>query len=112
MKHVGCTKILLYFSTQNNNGANAAFTYHPACRYTFRGPTVVPPGHVWMQADNTKLHPPTIIDSRTHGPVPFENIIGRVVYYVASRTDHGMVNNSREALAFDEAVLNAEVDIE
>jgi hypothetical protein len=36
-------------------------------------------------ADNEDLEPPSVIDSRTFGPLPFENIRGRVIYQVRWR---------------------------
>ena len=38
----------------------------------------VPPGHVWLQGDNTlNSH-----DSRDYGPVPYNMLLGRVVFRV------------------------------
>ena len=38
---------------------------------------VVPPGHCWVLADNEQLQPPHVIDSRSFGPLPLSQVIGR-----------------------------------
>ena len=43
----------------------------------------VPPGHVWLQGDNTlNSH-----DSRDYGPVPYNMLLGRVVFRVRRNHD-------------------------
>lgn len=43
----------------------------------------VPPGHVWLQGDNTlNSH-----DSRDYGPVPYNMLLGRVVFRVRRSHD-------------------------
>ncbi|EIE23483.1 hypothetical protein COCSUDRAFT_53353 [Coccomyxa subellipsoidea C-169] len=71
----------------------------------------IPEGRCWVLADNEELKPPDVIDSRTFGPLPVENIVGRIVYYVR-QNDHGVVENSKTAMAADAAVLEAELDLE
>jgi hypothetical protein len=61
-------------------------------------------------ADNEELKPPDVIDSRSFGPLPVENILGRIIYYVRPN-DHGVVENSKAAMAADAAVLEAELDL-
>ena len=68
-------------------------------------------GNCWVLADNEELRPPAVVDSRTFGPLPVENIMGRVIYY-ARKNDHGPVENSRPAMSADAAVLEAELDLD
>jgi hypothetical protein len=68
-------------------------------------------GNCWVLADNEELKPPAVIDSRTFGPLPVKNIMGRVIYY-ARKNDHGPVENSRPAMSADAAVLEAELDLD
>lgn len=63
-----------------------------------------------MLADNEDLKPPEVIDSRSFGPLPVENIMGRIIYY-SRPNDHGAVQNSRAAMEADRAVLEAELDL-
>ena len=67
-------------------------------------------GKCWVLADNEELKPPDVIDSRSFGPLPVENILGRIIYYVRPN-DHGVVENSKAAMAADAAVLEAELDL-
>ncbi len=67
-------------------------------------------GRCWVLADNEELKPPNVIDSRTFGPLPVENILGRIIYY-SRPNDHGPVQNSKPAMAADTAVLEAELDL-
>jgi hypothetical protein len=32
-------------------------------------------------ADNEALEPPEVIDSRSFGPLPLPNVLGRIMYY-------------------------------
>ncbi|MEW5299296.1 MAG: hypothetical protein WDW38_003388 [Sanguina aurantia] len=73
-------------------------------------PMVVPAGNCWLLADNEKLPSSDVIDSRKFGFVPFSNIIGRVVYAAASRTEHGRVRNNPLSEESDDAVVEQEVD--
>jgi inner membrane protease subunit 1 len=70
----------------------------------------IPAGHCWVLADNEELQPPPI-DSRSFGPLPLQNVLGRIMYFYRSQTDYGVVDNSSEAAASDEAVLEAELDL-
>lgn len=72
----------------------------------------IPDGHCWVLADNESLVPPAVIDSRTFGPLPLSNIIGRVMYAARSETDHGPVENSDAGMASDAPVLEAELDLD
>ena len=70
------------------------------------------PGHCWVLADNEDLKPSQVIDSRSFGPLPFSNIIGRIMYHAVSATDHGAVDNSEAARIADAPVLETELDVE
>ncbi|GMH36117.1 hypothetical protein BSKO_03985 [Bryopsis sp. KO-2023] len=72
---------------------------------------LVPPGHCWVVADNPKLEPPDVADSRYFGPVPFENVRGRVIYNGYSPQDHGPVMNSKRSMLQDGPVLECELDL-
>ena len=79
------------------------------------GEVAVPPGCVWVEADNAALPAAAARDSRSFGPVPTSSLIGRVVYSAASATDHGpVVDGVCAATAADAAaVLAAEpVDVD
>ncbi|KAK9804469.1 hypothetical protein WJX73_005263 [Symbiochloris irregularis] len=75
-------------------------------------PFSLPEGHCWVLADNDELQPAEAIDSRSFGPLPFSNIIGRVMYRARSATDHGAIDNSAAAQAADLPVLESELDID
>lgn len=66
----------------------------------------------WVLADNEELEVKDALDSRTFGPLPCENVIGRVIYQASSLTEHGPVDNSKEAGKADQPVLDAELDVE
>mmetsp|Transcript_11755 Transcript_11755/g.33232 ORF Transcript_11755/g.33232 Transcript_11755/m.33232 type:complete len:214 (+) Transcript_11755:364-1005(+) len=70
------------------------------------------PGYCWVLADNMELPPSQARDSRLFGPVPMSSVLGRVVYYHRSATEHGMVQNSEPAHWMDEPVLQCELDPE
>ncbi|DBB11480.1 TPA: hypothetical protein ACH3X3_006889 [Trebouxia sp. C0006] len=74
----------------------------------------LPENHCWVLSETATFKPdaPTDIDSRTFGPLPVENIIGRVIYQATSVTEHGPTSNTPEAMADDAAVLDAELDVE
>lgn len=44
-------------------------------------PLTIPAGHCWVVADNEDLDPSQVIDSRSFGPLPIENVMGRIMYY-------------------------------
>ena len=73
---------------------------------------VIPKGHAWVVADNEDIPHVDVPDSRTFGPLPLSNVLGRVVYALRSVTDHGVVHNSGEATAVDQPVLQTELDVE
>ena len=73
---------------------------------------VLPEGQCWVLADNDKLSHSEVTDSRTLGPLPFQQIAGRVLYALRSSTDHNVVENSDAAMAADGPVLQAELDLD
>ena len=72
----------------------------------------LPPGHCWVLSESADFKPNEVIDSRIFGPLPVENIIGRVIYQCQSPTEHGPTGNSEEAMFEDAAVLDAELDVD
>ncbi len=72
----------------------------------------LPQGHCWVLTEADTFKPNEVIDSRSFGPLPVENIIGRVVYQCQSPTEHGPTSNSTEAMADDAVVLDAELDVD
>ena len=74
----------------------------------------LPDGHCWVLSESAtfKANAPNDIDSRSFGPLPVQNIIGRVIYQAASPTEHGPTSNSPEAMDDDAVVLDAELDVE
>ena len=72
----------------------------------------LPEGHCWVLTEDDTFKPNEVIDSRTFGPLPVENIIGRVIYQCQSPTEHGPTSNSKEAMDEDAVVLDAELDVD
>lgn len=72
----------------------------------------IPPGHCWVLADNDKVKPTDVIDSRSLGNIPMSNIIGRIIYHFSSKTDHGPVLNSPQATLADSPIVEEEVKLE
>jgi hypothetical protein len=70
----------------------------------------IPAGNCWVLADNEELQPPDVIDSRSFGFLPYNSILGRVIYRLRSPEDYGAVVNSTAAFEDDEAVVYSEVD--
>lgn len=68
-------------------------------------------GHCWVLADNEKLEPPAVLDSRVFGPLPAKLICGRILYY-GRPLDHGPVHNSPQATSEDAPVLASELDVD
>ena len=60
-------------------------------------------------ADNDATDSSRAPDSRVFGPIGVDAILGRVVYYVRSATDHGPVANHPASADEDAAVLATEV---
>jgi hypothetical protein len=67
------------------------------------------PGYCWVLADNEALPASEALDSRSYGPLPLKNVLGRVMYRSQSETDHGVVDNSEQAQIADEAILEGEL---
>lgn len=66
----------------------------------------------WVLADNEALKPKEAKDSRTFGPVPMTDIVGRVIYCLRSAVDHGPVQNSHFSMRKDSPVLEVELDVD
>lgn len=64
---------------------------------------------VWVEADNTDLEPPHVEDSRTFGPVPLANVLGRCIYAFASSMDQGHITNSERMRDGDASVVEFEL---
>uniref|UniRef100_A0A2P2JTS2 Uncharacterized protein MANES_12G032900 n=1 Tax=Rhizophora mucronata TaxID=61149 RepID=A0A2P2JTS2_RHIMU len=75
-------------------------------------PFVIDEDQCWVLADNEKLKPKEANDSRTFGPVPLSDIVGRVIYRLQTAVDHGPVKNSHFSKPEDEPVLEVELDVE
>ena len=73
---------------------------------------VIPDGHAWVAADNHDVPAEDASDSRSFGPLPLANLVGRVIYAARSASDHGVVHNSEAAAAVDQPVLQVELDVE
>ncbi|KAK6929769.1 hypothetical protein RJ641_003863 [Dillenia turbinata] len=63
-------------------------------------------------SENKSLNPQEAYDSRTFGPVPMSNIVGRVMYCLRTSTDHGPVPNSRDGMRMDSAILEVGLDVD
>lgn len=69
-------------------------------------PFRVPANHCWVLRENlAALAAP---DSTYFGPISLKYIVGRVMYAIRSRTDHGRVTNSPYSTASDAIVLAQE----
>jgi inner membrane protease subunit 1 len=81
---------------------------------TVEKPFRLPSGSCWVLCDNETLSPkvPECRDSRSFGPLPISNIIGRAIYGTRSPVDHGFVVNSDDAMHADSPVLAVELDVE
>lgn len=75
-------------------------------------PFILPSGHCWVLADNTELGPHEVIDSRTFGALDMSKILGRVIYYASSATEHGDVVNSPQSREADAPIIEQEVEVE
>lgn len=72
----------------------------------------LPGGQCWVLSEADTLKASEVVDSRSFGPLPLENIMGRVIYQCQSPTEHGPTSNSDEAMAQDAVILDAELDVE
>lgn len=64
---------------------------------------------VWVEADNAELQPPHVEDSRTFGPVPLGNVLGRCIYSFASSMDQGYIENSKQMQEGDASIVEVEL---
>ena len=71
-----------------------------------------PADQCWVLADNEDLQPSQAADSRSFGPLHVDHVLGRILYFVRSQTEHGPVENSTAANVSDLPVLEAELDVE
>ncbi|XP_058101615.1 mitochondrial ATP-independent inner membrane protease subunit 2-like [Magnolia sinica] len=74
-------------------------------------PFVLEKDQCWVLSDNESIKPKEARDSRTFGPVPMTDIIGRVIYCLQTAVDHGPVQNSRSGMHQDSPVLAVELDV-
>ncbi|GAB2282242.1 hypothetical protein Dimus_016792 [Dionaea muscipula] len=75
-------------------------------------PFVLEEDQCWVLSDNEKLKPKEAMDSRSFGPVPMSNIVGRVIYCLRTAVDHGPVRNSPLSMRRDSSVLEVELDVD
>ncbi|KAJ4726891.1 Peptidase S24/S26A/S26B/S26C family protein [Melia azedarach] len=75
-------------------------------------PFVLEKDECWVLVDNESLKPKEANDSRTFGPVPMSNIVGRVIYCLRTAVDHGPVQNSHFSMRKDSPVLEVELDVD
>jgi len=75
-------------------------------------PFQLDPGMCWVLCDNESINAKDAQDSRSFGPLPLQNIIGRAIYSSRSAVEHGVVMNSELAMRDDYPVLVAELDVE
>ncbi|XP_024372322.1 mitochondrial ATP-independent inner membrane protease subunit 2 isoform X2 [Physcomitrium patens] len=75
-------------------------------------PFKLAPGTCWVLCDNESISPKESRDSRSFGPLPLSNIVGRAIYGTRSPVDHGFVVNSDDAMHADSPVLAVELDVE
>ncbi|XP_059432916.1 mitochondrial ATP-independent inner membrane protease subunit 2-like isoform X2 [Corylus avellana] len=75
-------------------------------------PFVLEKDQCWVLADNENIKPKEANDSRTFGPVPMTDIVGRVIYCLRTAVDHGPVQNSHYSMRKDSPVLQVELDVD
>jgi hypothetical protein len=63
---------------------------------------------VWVEADNAELKPPHVEDSRTFGPVPLGNVLGRCIYSFTSSMEQGYITNNQNVKADDASIVEVE----
>uniref|UniRef100_A0A1D1Y159 Mitochondrial inner membrane protease subunit 1 n=1 Tax=Anthurium amnicola TaxID=1678845 RepID=A0A1D1Y159_9ARAE len=74
-------------------------------------PFILEKDQCWVLADNESVKPKEARDSRTFGPFPMTDIVGRVVYSLRTPLDHGLVQNSRYGMHDDSPVVAVELDV-
>ncbi|KAK4573094.1 hypothetical protein RGQ29_031177 [Quercus rubra] len=76
-------------------------------------PFILDKDECWVLADNENLKAKQEAkDSRTFGPVPMTDIVGRVIYCLRTAVDHGPVQNSHFSMKKDSPVLEVELDVD
>jgi len=74
-------------------------------------PFKVPAFHFWVMADDPEVPLAEASDSRSLGPIPFEKVKGRVMYFRRG-LEHGAVTNSEDVQVLDELLLEHEGEVE
>jgi hypothetical protein len=67
------------------------------------------PDVVWVLSDNKTLEPPLVEDSRSFGPVPLSNVVGRCIYAIRNRADREHIRNHPAWKAQDEEIVRVEL---
>ncbi|XP_023004821.1 uncharacterized protein LOC111498007 [Cucurbita maxima] len=75
-------------------------------------PFILEKDECWLLAENEKLKPKEAYDSRTFGPVPMSDIVGRAIYCLRTAVDHGPVQNSYYSMKRDSPILEIELDVD
>ncbi|KAF7120650.1 hypothetical protein RHSIM_Rhsim13G0035500 [Rhododendron simsii] len=75
-------------------------------------PFVLETDQCWVLSDNETLKAKEANDSRSFGPVPMTDIVGRVIYSLRTAVDHGRVQNSHFSMRKDSPVLEVELDVD
>ncbi|KAF6150928.1 hypothetical protein GIB67_026849 [Kingdonia uniflora] len=86
--------------------------YEMASKDEKEEPFLLEENECWLMSDNEVLKPKEAKDSRTFGPIPLANIIGRVIYSLQSAVDHGPVENSHFSMQRDSPILAVELDVD
>lgn len=74
-------------------------------------PFILDKDQCWVLADNESIKAKEARDSRTLGPLPMTDIVGRVIYSLRTPVDHGPVPNSRPGMHHDSPILAVELDV-
>ncbi|KAI3932491.1 hypothetical protein MKW92_029166 [Papaver armeniacum] len=75
-------------------------------------PFILEKDECWVLSDNEALKGKEAKDSRTFGPIPMTDIVGRVIYCLRSAVDHGPVQNSHYSMQKDSPVIAVELDVD
>ncbi|KAF9607868.1 hypothetical protein IFM89_003572 [Coptis chinensis] len=75
-------------------------------------PFVLEKDECWIVSDNEAVKAKEAKDSRTFGPLPMTDIVGRVIYCLRTAIDHGPVQNSQFSMRRDSPVIEVELDVD